>query len=161
VHAGLQARLYASAEDAKDLVAAAEFARGEGGDGSRAHVGEIAGIGQKGHGFAGFRRGEEHHAVAGGQAAREVAGKGGGDLEGEILSAAAIARFDVDFGVNGGDGEVHGHRHVALAAGVGDDGVAHAGDDVREREGAPDFRKFENPHQGKTSRRGGGCAQSV
>ena len=60
----------------------------------------------------------------------QVAGKRGGDLEREVLAAAAVAGLHVHLGVFGRDVEVHGHRHVALAAGLGGDGVAHATDDV-------------------------------
>ena len=70
-----QARLNAGAEDAEDAVAAAEFARDHGGDSGGAHVGEMAGVGEEGDGLAGFRGGEQHHAVARRQSAREVAGK--------------------------------------------------------------------------------------
>ena len=112
-----------------DAVAAAEFAGYQGGNGGGPHVGEMPGVGQEGDGLAGFRRGEQHHAVAHREAAREVAGKGGGDLEREIFSAAAVAGLHVDLGILRRDVEVHGHRHIALAARPGGDGIAHAVDD--------------------------------
>ena len=155
MHLGLQARLNAGAEDAEDAIAAAEFAGDQRGNGGGAHVGEMSGVGQEGHGFAGFGRGEQHHAVAHRQAAREVAGKGGGDLEREIFAAAAVAGFHVNFGVIGRDVEVHGHRHVALAAGLGGDRVAHAVDDLsRTRATRRISGKFKNPHQDRVSRKG-------
>jgi hypothetical protein len=146
VHLGLQARLYAGAEDAQHAIAAAELARHQRGNGGGTHVGEMPGVGQEGHGFAGFRRRQHHHPVTYRHAARQVAGKRRGDLEREIFSAAAIAGFHVDLGVNGCDPQVHRHRHVALAAGIGDDRLAHAGDDLSVREDAPDLRQFENAH---------------
>ena len=57
-----------------DAVAAAQFARHQGGNGGGAHVGEVPGIGEEGDGFAGFGGGQQHHAVAGGEAARELPG---------------------------------------------------------------------------------------
>ena len=146
MHFGLQARLDSGAEDAEDLVAAAEFAGYEGGNGGGAYVGEMPGIGEEGYGFAGFGGREEHHAVADGDAAREVAGKRGGDLEHEVPAAPAIAALHVDFGTLGGDGEVHGHRHIAFSAAPGDDGVAHERNDVPVYEEASDLGEFENAH---------------
>ena len=118
----LQARLNAGAEDAEDAIAAAELAGDQCGHGGGAHVGEMPGVGQEGHGFAGFRRGEEHHAVAGRQAAREVAGKSAGDLQREIFAAAAIAGLHVDLAVPGaiarciGIGMSHSPRDQAMTA---------------------------------------------
>ena len=146
MHLGLQARLDSSAEDAEDPIAAAEFAGYEGGNGGGAYVGEMPGIGEEGYGFAGFGGREEHHAVADGQAAREVAGKRGGDLEREVPAAAAVAGLHVDFGIPGGDSEVHGHRHIAFAAAPGNDGVTHERNDVLVHEQASDLREFENAH---------------
>jgi hypothetical protein len=115
-------------------------------DGGGTDVGKMAGIGEQDLGLAGLGRAKEHHAVAGGQTAGEVSGEGAGDLEREILAAAAVAGFDVDLARLRLDVEVHGHGGVALAAGVGDEGVAHAGDDLGIHQGAADFGKLDDSH---------------
>ena len=138
MHAGLQARLNAGSQDADRSVPPAEFARHHRRYGGGPHVGEVSRIGQESDRLSGLGRRKQHHAVAGGQALREVGRESGRDLQGEIPAAPPVAGFHVDLGARR-DIEVHRHGRVAFAARIGDQGVAHAVDDARNRRACGGF----------------------
>ena len=146
VHPGLQACLYAGPQDAQDGVVPPEFAGRHGGDGGRADVGQVPGIGQERHRIAGFGGGEQHHAVAGGEAAPQVAGEGARDLHGEMEAALPVAGLDMDLGERCRDVQMHRHRGIAFAARLGDERIAHAVDHLAIDQDVADFVETEDAH---------------
>jgi len=146
VHAGLETCLHTAAQNADGRIAPAEFAHRHGGRRRGADVGEVSAVGEERQWFAGFGGGEQHHAVAAGTPARHVAGKGTGDFQCEIPSAAPVTRLDVHLSIPRRDPEVHGHRRIAFAARAGYQGVTDHFDQLGIDQQLLDFSETNDPH---------------
>ena len=69
-----------------------------------------------------------------------------------MRSSGAVGRFHVDLGPALGDGEVHGHRHLAFPPRLGDDGIAHDADEPPRVHGAADRVEGDDTHQARIRR---------
>ncbi len=147
----LHSRLHAGAEHADALHVRGRQVLGRHGAGGRgAQIGQMALVEQHGGGRAVFAIEQQHHALAGWQAAGHVARETRGDLHHVARLALYVAVLDVHLAARLLQDQLPHRRNDCATLGVGYEGLLHGGDEVDTFQDALDLGPGEDAGHGRS-----------